>query len=77
MLYFDLYATPIPVVLFGTYNILRAIVLLFYSNIFQSFGPDGKSLLLQLYLPIKGLIFDIICGSCPLSWWSNAMDTAY
>ena len=46
-------------VLCGTYKILRAIVLLFYSTSFQPFIPAGKSVSLQLYWSIKGLIITV------------------
>ena len=59
---FDLYASLIFLVLCGTNKILRAIVLLFCSNFFQSFECDGKSISFQLYWSIKGLIFDILWG---------------
>ena len=37
---------------------LRAIDLLFNLNIFQSLPVDGKSMSIQLYWLIKGLILD-------------------
>ena len=41
---------------------LRAIDLLFDLIFFQSLLCDGKSFSFQLYLSIKGLIFDILSG---------------
>ena len=57
---FDSHASLIFSVLCGTNKILRAIFLLFCSNLFQSFECDGKSISFQLYWSIKGLTFDIL-----------------
>ena len=56
-----MYVDLICLVLYGTNKILRAIVLLFCSNFFQTFGCDGNSMSFQLYLSINDLIFDILC----------------
>ena len=64
-------------VLYGANKILRAIVLLFCSNFFQSFECDGNSIPFQLYWSIKGLIFDILWGSFLILLWFNASVTAY
>ena len=56
----------------GTNKILRAIVLLFCLNVFQSFIPAGNSIPSQLYWSIKGLIFDILSGWLSMLWWFNA-----
>ena len=48
---------------YEVYKILRAIILVFFSNSFQSFLFDGKSICLRLYWSIKGLIFVVLCGS--------------
>ena len=45
---FDLYASLIFLVLCGTNKILRAIVLLFCSNFFQSFECNERSIPFQL-----------------------------
>ena len=63
LLYSDLYATITVSVLCGTNNALRAIVLLFCQNVFQSFGPAVNSVPFQLYLLIQDLSFAIPCGS--------------
>ena len=42
---------------------LNTIVGLFFSNGFQRTIFDGYFIPSQLYLFIKGLIFDILCGS--------------
>ena len=55
-----MYASIIFPVLCGTNKILREVVLLFYSNFFQSFECDGKYISFQLYWSMKGLIFDIL-----------------
>ena len=47
---------------------LRAISSLFLSNFLQSLIPEGKVMSFQLWLLIKGLIFDIFCESDPISW---------
>ena len=57
-----MYAGLICLVLSGTYDILRAIVLLFRSNFFQSLDCDGNFISFQLKVSIKGLIRDIPCG---------------
>ena len=44
------------------YKTLRAIVILFFSNFFQSFFSDGKLISSELYLFIKGLIFVVLSG---------------
>ena len=49
VLYVDLYASLTFSVLYGTQKILRAIVLLFKSNFFQSFECVGKYFSFQLY----------------------------
>ena len=54
---FDLYASMICLVLYGKNKILRAVVLLFCSNFFQSFEPDGKSISSPSYWSIKVLAF--------------------
>ena len=64
-------------VLCGTNKILRAIVLLFWSNFFQFFECDGKSISFQLYWSIKCLIFDIFWGVFAMLWWFNARINAY
>ena len=46
----------------GTSKILRAIVLLFVSDFFESFLCDVKFLSFQLYWLLKSLIFDIFSG---------------
>ena len=71
-LYFDLYARFIVFSLCGTNKILRAIVLLFCLNVFQSFIPAGNSIPSQLYWSIEGLIFDIFSGWLSMLWWFNA-----
>ena len=50
-------------IFFLMYRILRAIVLLFFPNFFQSVFIDGKFIPSKLYLSTKGLIFAIGCGS--------------
>ena len=77
LLYSDLYASLIVFVLYGTNNILRAIVLLFCSNFFQFFCSVGISILFQLYWLIKGSFFDIPCKSLTIFWWFNATVMAY
>ena len=73
-----MYASLISSVLYGTNKILRAIVLLSNSNFFQSFcGCNGRSISFQLYWLIRGLIFDILCGSFWTFWKLNAMAKAY
>ena len=76
---FDLYASLIFPVLCCTNKILSywAIVLLFCSNIFKSFECDGKSISLQLYWSIKGLIFDILWVLFSMFWWFNQTVKAY
>ena len=72
-LHFDLYTCLTFLVLWGAYNILRAIVFFcFFSNFFQSFLTDGKYISFQLYCSIKGLIFDILWGSFLIYSWFNA-----
>ena len=56
---------------------LRAIVLLFFSRFFWSSFSDGKFIPSQLYLFIKGLIFVILSGLCPIFLWFNATVTTY
>ena len=72
-----MYAGLICKILCGTNKILRAIVLLFSSNFFQSFECDVKSISFQLYWSIKGLIFDIPWGLFSMNWWFNATVKAY
>ena len=74
---FDLYASLIFLVFYGTNKILGAIVLLFCSRFFQPFECDGNSISFQLYWSIKGLFFDIFCGSFLLFWQFNATVKAY
>ena len=74
---FDMYASLICLILCGTNKILRAIVLLLWSNFFQSFECDGKYIPLQLCLWIKGSIFDILWGLFSMFWWFNAIVKAY
>ena len=57
-----MYASLIFSVLYGTNKILRAIVLLFNSNFYQSFGCNGNTISFQSYWLIKGLISDILSG---------------
>ena len=75
-LYFDLYARFIVILVRGIYKILRAIVLLFRSNFFQSFIPAGKSTPSQLYWLIKCLS-DILFGWFSMFWWFNATAVEY
>ena len=77
--------------LYGTYNILRAIALLFFSNLFQPiatiffyfslsscpFWCAEKFMPSQLYLSIKGVTFDIFSGWFPIFWWFNEIVRAY
>ena len=72
-----MYACLICLILYSTNKILRAIVLLFYLNFFQSFKCDGNSIPFQLYWSIKGLIFDILWGSFLILSWFNATVIAY
>ena len=72
-----MYAILTSSVLYGTNKILRAVVLLFYSNFFQSSECDGKPNYLQLYWSIKGLIFDILWGLFLMFWWFIATAKAY
>ena len=67
----------VQIILYGTNNILTAIVILFCSNSFHSFSCDGKSMSFQLYWLIKGLIFDILCWSLSIFWWFKATVKAY
>ena len=89
-LYFDLHESLIVFVLCGTNKILRAMVLLFCSNFFQSisilFFSNSSlssfwcaliSMSFQLYWLIKGLIFDILSGLFPMFWWFNATVIGY
>ena len=48
--------------LFSFYKTLRAIVILFFSNFFQSSFSDGNLISSELYLFIKGLIFIVLSG---------------
>ena len=57
---------------FFNIRILRAIVGLFFSNVFQS-----SVFPFQLYLFIKCLIFDIFSGSLLISLWFNERFAAY
>ena len=52
LVYSDLYAALIVFALWGIYNILSAIVLLYFSNFYHSFDPAGKFIPSQLYLLI-------------------------
>ena len=63
LLRFDLYTILIFFVLCCTNDMLRAIILLFRSNFFQSLGPAGNSIPSQLYFLIQGFNFDILSGS--------------
>ena len=56
---------------------LRAIILLFCSKYFQIFECDANFLSFQLYLSIKGLIFDIVFGWLLICLWFNATVKAY
>ena len=62
---------------FLIYKIFVAIVWLFFWNIFQSFTHDGQFIPFQLYLSIKGLIFDIIREIFPISLWFTTTVAAY
>ena len=76
-LYFDLYASLISSVLYGTNKILRAIDL-FDSNFFQSFSYfSGKFIPFQSYWSIKGLRLDILSGWFLICLWLNAAIVAY
>ena len=77
VIFFDLYASLISLVLYDTNKTLRAIVLLFCSNFFQSFECDGKSITFHCYWLIKGLIFDILWALFSMFWWFNATVNAY
>ena len=72
-----MYVRLISLVLYDTYKLLRAIVLLFCSNFFQSFWCNGKSIPFQWYWPIKGLIFDILWALFSMFWWFNAAVNVY
>ena len=76
-LYFDLYASLMFSVLYGTNKILREIDLLFNSNFFQPLRSDGKSISFQLYWLINGLIFNNFCGSFLTFWQFNGMVKVY
>ena len=67
-----MYANLILSVLCGTNKTLRAIILLFCSKYFHSFECDEISISFQLYLSIKGLIFDILSGWFLIYLWFNA-----
>ena len=56
---------------------LRAIDLLFNSNLFQSLPVDGKFMSFQLYWSIKGFILDTLQGFLLISSWFNATVMAY
>ena len=51
---------------------LKAIDSLFDSDFFKSLGSVGKFVSFQLYLFIKDLIFNILCGSFIIFSWFNA-----
>ena len=76
-LYFDLYTRLISFSLSGAYKILRPISPLFFPNFLCSYNPAGKFISSQLYLLIWGLIFDILSGWLPISWWFSATVIAY
>ena len=59
------------------YKILKAIVGLFFSNVFQSSIFDGYFIPFPLWLFIKGLIFDILCRFLLISSWFNTTVAAY
>ena len=52
---------------FLAYNTLRAIVALFFSNLFYLSFFDGKFIPSNLYLFTKGLIFIILSACCTIS----------
>ena len=72
-----MYANLIFSVFCGTNKMLRAIILLFCSKYFQIFECDANFLSFQLYLSIKGLIFDIVFGWLLICLWFNATVKAY
>ena len=59
---FEMYACLISSLLCGTFKILIAIVLLFPSNVFQSFLCDGKLISFQLHWSTKVFFFVILFG---------------
>ena len=68
---FDLNASLIFSVLYGTNKISRAIDLLFDSNFFQCSLCDGKFIPFQLYWLIKGLSSVVLSGWFLISLWFN------
>ena len=67
---FDLDASLIFSVLYGTNKILRAII---NFNFFQSFeGSGGRFISFQLYLITKGLRLDVLSGLLLICLWLNA-----
>ena len=58
-------------------KMLRAMSLLFLSNLFQSSFPAGNLISSQLYLLINGLSFVILSGLYLTSSWCNAAIIAY
>ena len=72
-----MYVCLISLALWGIYKTLKAIDLLFNSNIFQSFLCNETFISFQLYWLIKHLIFDILSGLFLIFWWVNATVRAY
>ena len=54
---FDLYASLIFSVLYGTNKVLRAIALLFNSDFFQSFWCDGSSNINEVIKTVLNFLF--------------------
>ena len=62
---------------FLEYKTSRAIVILLFSNFFQSTFSGGKFIPSQSYLFMNGLIFVILYRSFLISSWFNATVTVY
>ena len=77
LLYFDIYACFICLILYVTYSIFKAIVLLFCSSFLQSFECEGNSMSFQILLLIKGLRLEILSGWWLIFWWFSAAAIAY
>ena len=73
--YFDIYDSPIFLVLSSTNKTLRTIDLFFVSKFFQSCGPVGKCMSSQFCRCMNGIIFDIPSGFAPILSWFNATVT--
>ena len=58
------------------YNI-KSNILVISFKFSPIFYPAGKFMSCQLYLSMWGLMFNILCGFLPISWWFNATVIEY